>query len=130
GNPVEILVGISVASFSSIKEVDMEFGLDMFFRQHWKDQRLSHNLTSKITLTMGTKHPADYIWVPDTVFVDATKSYMHNVLTTNHKIDISADGQVDWGTRLVATVQAKCHMDFRTFPLDEQKCTLNIVSCK
>ncbi|CAH3019133.1 unnamed protein product, partial [Porites evermanni] len=126
GNPVEILVGISVASFSSIKEVDMEFGLDMFFRQHWKDQRLSHNLTSKITLTMGTKHPADYIWVPDTVFVDATKSYMHNVLTTNHKIDISADGQVDWGTR--ATVQAKCHMDFRTFPLDEQKCTLNIVS--
>ena len=78
-----------------------EFGLDMFFRQHWKDQRLSHNLTSKITLTMGTKHPADYIWVPDTVFVDATKSYMHNVLTTNHKIDISADGQVDWGTRLV-----------------------------
>ncbi|XP_073235641.1 gamma-aminobutyric acid receptor subunit beta-like isoform X1 [Porites lutea] len=126
GNPVEILVGISVASFFSIKEVDMEFGLDMFFRQHWKDQRLFHNLTSKITLTMGTKHPADYIWVPDTVFVDATKSYMHNVLTTNHKIDISADGQVDWGTR--ATVQAKCHMDFRTFPLDEQKCTLNIVS--
>ena len=75
--------------------------MDIFFRQHWKDHRLSHNLTSKITLTMGTKHPADYIWVPDTVFVDATKSYMHNVLTTNHKIDISADGQVVWGTRLV-----------------------------
>ena len=73
----------------------------MFFRQHWKDQRLSQNMTSKITLTMGTKRPVDYIWVPDTVFVDATKSYMHNVLATNHKIDISADGQVDWGTRLV-----------------------------
>ncbi|CAH3140203.1 unnamed protein product [Porites lobata] len=126
GNPVEILVGISVASFSNINEVDMEFGLDIFFRQHWKDHRLSHNLTSKITLTMGTKHPADYIWVPDTVFVDATKSYMHNVLTTNHKIDISADGQVVWGTR--ATLRARCHMNLRTFPMDEQNCTINIIS--
>ena len=76
----------------------------MFFRQHGKDQKLSHNLTSKITLTMGTKHPADYIWVPDTLFVDATKSNMHDVLTTNHKIDISADGQVGWGTRLVREI--------------------------
>ena len=49
----------------------------MFFWQHGKDQKLSHNLTSKITLTMGTKHPADYIWVPDILFVDATMSYMH-----------------------------------------------------
>ena len=57
-------------------------------------------MTAKMTLTMGTKHPADYIWVPDTMFVDATKSNMHNVLTTNHKLDISANGNVDWGTRL------------------------------
>ena len=34
------------------------------------------------------------------MFVDATKSNMHNVLTTNHKLDISANGKVDWGTRL------------------------------
>ena len=53
---------------------------------------------------MGTKHPADYISVPDILFIDATKSYMHNVLTTNHKIDISADGQVGWGTRLVCEI--------------------------
>lgn len=78
-----------------------EFGLDMFFRQRWQDKRLSHNMTTMMTLTMGTKHPADYIWVPDTMFVDATKSYMHNVLATNHKVDISAKGEVNWGTRYV-----------------------------
>lgn len=126
GRPVEILVDFSVASFANIREVEMEFGLDMFFRQRWQDKRLSHNMTTMMTLTMGTKHPADYIWVPDTMFVDATKSYMHNVLATNHKVDISEKGEVNWGTR--ATLTARCHMNFRTFPMDEQTCSLSIVS--
>ena len=65
-------------------------------------------MTTMITLTMGTKHPADYIWVPDTMFVDATKSHMHNVLTTNHKVDISAMEEVNWGARLVYDPDISC----------------------
>ena len=66
-----------------------------------------------MTLTMGNKHPADYIWVPDTMFVDATKSNMHNVLTTNHKLDISANGEVDWGTR--SGLDKLCGFTWRRF---------------
>lgn len=66
-------------------------------------------MTTMMTLTMGTKHPADYIWVPDTMFVDATKSYMHNVLATNHKVDISAKGEVNWGTRYVLQERELTH---------------------
>ncbi|XP_065052913.1 gamma-aminobutyric acid receptor subunit beta-1-like isoform X2 [Rhopilema esculentum] len=126
GDPVKVQVDASVMSFGKLDTLNMAFTLDMFFRQTWKDHRLRHNLTRILTLTCGTKHPADIIWVPDTVFINSMKSTMHSVTVNNHKLDIYPNGQVFWGTRV--TVSPSCKLNLRSYPMDTQHCKFEIVS--
>ena len=56
-----------------------------------------------MTITVGNKHPADIVWVPDTVFINSVTSSMHDVTVQNHKLDIYENGKVFWGTRYAFT---------------------------
>jgi hypothetical protein len=55
-------------------------------------------------MTLGKKHPAEIIWVPDTMIENAVTSYLHQVVTNNHKIDISPNGDVFWSTRYASQI--------------------------
>lgn len=68
-------------------------------RTTWVDERLKNSLNCTFTLTLGKKHPGEIIWVPDTMIENSVTSYLHDVLTNNHKIDISPNGEVFWSTR-------------------------------
>ena len=73
----------------------------MFFRQRWTDSRLKHQLDRPLTVLVGTQHPSDIIWTPDTVFINSVTSELHQVTVNNHKLDIYPNGTVFWGTRSV-----------------------------
>ena len=73
------------------------FTLELFFRQYWRDDRLSHNVPERqITLPGDT---ADRLWQPDTFFLNTKKGELHKMTTLNKVMVIQADSSVFVGTR-------------------------------
>ncbi|XP_078377258.1 gamma-aminobutyric acid receptor subunit beta-1-like isoform X2 [Oculina patagonica] len=123
GGPVEVSVGFWVLSIDTINVVDMDFSLDIFFRQAWKDERLDHGLNETMFLS---NFVMDRIWMPDSYFVNAKHGSFHKVTTNNMMIMIMPGGLVNYNARI--TIKAACPMDLRKFPMDTQLCPLIIES--
>lgn len=123
GGPVEVVVGFWVLSIDAINVVDMDFSLDIFFRQAWRDERLDHGLNKTMFLSNTVM---DRIWMPDTYFVNAKHGSFHRVTTDNIMIMILPGGVVKYNARI--TIKAACPMDLRKFPMDTQLCPLTIES--
>ncbi|XP_012560049.2 gamma-aminobutyric acid receptor subunit beta-2 isoform X1 [Hydra vulgaris] len=126
GDATMINLDMTVMRFGKLDEVNMMFTLDLFLRQEWIDYRLRHNLPEILTPNLGHDSPPDFIWTPDTVFLNAQKASSHSVTVKNSKLDIYPDGKVFWGLRV--SVEANCLFDLRNYPMDTQACDLGIVS--
>ncbi|XP_054846143.1 gamma-aminobutyric acid receptor subunit beta-1 isoform X2 [Eublepharis macularius] len=124
GSPVGVGMSIVIASIDMVSEVNMDYTLTMYFQQSWRDKRLSYS-GIPLNLTLDNR-VADYLWVPDTYFLNDKKSFVHGVTVKNRMIRLHPDGTVLYGLRITTT--AACMMDLRRYPLDEQNCTLEIES--
>ncbi|XP_075244802.1 gamma-aminobutyric acid receptor subunit pi-like isoform X2 [Convolutriloba macropyga] len=130
GSPVIVGVTINVDSLGPIDEVNMNFRLDLSFRQFWKDSRLDFSLYNKDdTYDQNLTLSHDFltkIWVPDTYFPDSLSAFKQEVMVPNVLIRLSPDGSILYSSR--TTVIAKCPMDLHVFPMDTQVCSL-LVEC-
>ncbi|XP_022805877.1 glycine receptor subunit alphaZ1-like [Stylophora pistillata] len=123
GPPVNVTIDMSLVHFGKVREIDMDFSVDIFFRQYWRDPRLNHSLEEPIFLTGSYR---DLIWLPDTFFLNIKTAKFHNVPADNSRVKIRPDGQVTWSSRI--TMTANCQLDLRDYPLDRQSCNLTLLS--
>uniref|UniRef100_A0AAN0LW25 Gamma-aminobutyric acid receptor subunit beta n=1 Tax=Polyphagotarsonemus latus TaxID=1204166 RepID=A0AAN0LW25_9ACAR len=126
GKPVEVGVTMFVISISSVSEVQMDFTSDFYFRQYWKDNRLSFPPTDGITQIFVGAEVSERIWLPDTFFANEKSAYFHIATTKNTFLRITSSGEVLRSIRL--TVTASCPMDLQYFPMDRQLCSIEIES--
>ncbi|XP_078359569.1 glycine receptor subunit alphaZ1-like [Oculina patagonica] len=123
GPPLNISVYMTVVSFGAIKEINMEYTLDIFFKQAWNDPRLKHELNKPILLSGSEK---GNFWLPDTFFLNVKTAKFHHVPAANSRVLIAPNGDIELSERL--TVSASCRMNLRDYPLDTQTCVLEILS--
>nr|XP_023694449.1 gamma-aminobutyric acid receptor subunit alpha-6-like isoform X2 [Paramormyrops kingsleyae] len=125
GGPVtEVNTDIYVTSFGPVSDVEMEYTMDVFFRQTWVDRRLSFEGPMEILRLnnlMVTK-----VWTPDTFFRNGKRSVAHNMTAPNKLFRIMKNGTILYTMRL--TIRAECPMRLVDFPMDGHACPLKFGS--
>ncbi|XP_057716582.1 gamma-aminobutyric acid receptor subunit alpha-5-like [Corythoichthys intestinalis] len=123
-NVTEIKTDIFVTSFGPVSDTEMEYTIDVFFRQTWKDERLCFKgPIEKLSLNNLL---ASNIWTPDTFFLNGKKSIAHNMTTPNKLLRLTDDGTLLYTMRL--TISAECPMQLEDFPMDAHACPLKFGS--
>ncbi|XP_067103286.1 gamma-aminobutyric acid receptor subunit alpha-2 [Osmerus mordax] len=120
----EVTTNIYVTSFGPVSDTDMEYTIDVFFRQSWKDERLKFE--GPMNILRLNNLMASKIWTPDTFFHNGKKSVAHNMTMPNKLLRIQDDGTLLYTMRL--TVHAECPMHLEDFPMDFHSCPLKFGS--
>ncbi|XP_074530122.1 gamma-aminobutyric acid receptor subunit alpha-2 [Halichoeres trimaculatus] len=120
----EVKTNIYVTSFGPVSDTDMEYTIDVFFRQAWKDERLTFR--GPMNILPLNNLMASKIWTPDTFFHNGKKSVAHNMTMPNKLLRIKDDGTLLYTMRL--TVHAECPMHLEDFPMDFHSCPLKFGS--
>lgn len=130
GPPALVNVSFHIIGISSVDEVQMDFTTDFYFRQKWFDPRLVFEPVKQDNQTIdelcvGAEF-AEKIWLPDTFFANEKTATFHKATTENTFIRIGFNGRVYRSIRL--TVTCSCPMDLQYFPMDRQRCKIEIES--
>lgn len=135
----QIGVSTHVIAIDFISERNMNFTVDLYFRQQWRDSRLAFpvpfdHVTKTVTNHVTSDHvtslniAADQmsrLWLPDTFFPNAIRATFHSG-STHAFLRIGPDGTVFMSVRL--ELVTRCRMNFRAFPFDKQQCFIQLES--
>ncbi|XP_034008230.1 gamma-aminobutyric acid receptor subunit alpha-3 isoform X2 [Trematomus bernacchii] len=120
----EVRTNIYVTSFGPVSDTDMEYTIDVFFRQSWMDERLKFEGPMHVLPLNNLL--ASKIWTPDTFFHNGKKSVAHNMTTPNKLLRLVDNGTLLYTMRL--TIHAECPMHLEDFPMDAHACPLKFGS--
>nr|AAD17896.1 gamma-aminobutyric-acid receptor rho-3 subunit precursor [Morone americana] len=124
GSAIPVGIDVQVESIDSISEVNMDFTMTLYLRHYWQDDRPAFPSSSNKSRTFDARLVK--IWVPDVFFVHSKRSFIHDTTMENIMLRVYPDGNILYSVRI--TVTALCSMDFSSFPLDTQNCSLELES--
>ncbi|XP_006616223.1 glutamate-gated chloride channel isoform X6 [Apis laboriosa] len=123
--PTNVMVNIFLRSISKINDYNMEYSVQLTFREQWLDERLRFNdfggRLKYLTLTDASR-----VWMPDLFFSNEKEGHFHNIIMPNVYIRIFPNGSVLYSIRISLTLS--CPMNLKLYPLDRQVCSLRMAS--
>ncbi|VDM59984.1 unnamed protein product [Angiostrongylus costaricensis] len=131
GGPVSVNVSVVVSNVRSVSEVTMDYSIEMFYREAWRDPRLKYSKAKFKNKTEISLHESysNFLWHPDTFVPNAIASKNPRKQSITHRslLRLRNDGSILYSRRVSLVVT--CGMDLTLFPFDSQLCKLGIESC-
>ncbi|CAJ0564911.1 unnamed protein product, partial [Mesorhabditis spiculigera] len=126
--PVVVRVNILIRMLSKIDVVNMEYSMQITFREEWMDRRLAyaHLGYQNAPKFLTVPHVKDNLWIPDSFFPTEKAAHRHLIDTENMFLRIHADGTILYSVRLSLTLS--CSMNLQLYPLDTQQCNFDLIS--
>ncbi|KAI0233031.1 Glycine receptor subunit alpha-3 [Lamellibrachia satsuma] len=126
GPPVVVRCGFFVVSFGPFSDINMDYQLDIYLRQTWVDPRLTFRRFGDSDHVLVSAKSMEHVWKPDLFFRNGKSASFHRVTAPNKLMRIYNNGTVLYSTRITLTLA--CTMNLRRFPMDHQRCSVQIES--
>ncbi|KAE9547908.1 hypothetical protein FO519_008877 [Halicephalobus sp. NKZ332] len=121
---VNVVVNIYLRSLSKIDEINMEYSLQLTFREEWVDERL---LFFSDTVPHVNFSPGQKIWLPDTFFQNEKEGRRHEIDQPNILLRVqNGSANVLYSSRVTLTLS--CPMFLNDYPMDIQTCFIDLAS--
>uniref|UniRef100_A0A183BJR5 Neur_chan_LBD domain-containing protein n=1 Tax=Globodera pallida TaxID=36090 RepID=A0A183BJR5_GLOPA len=124
GTATNVSMSMFIEGISSFSAQTMDYQLDVYFYQEWKDERLKHNGSGP--LLIRDKAVFKKLWHPDIYFANARHASFQEITEDNFLVWIYPNGRIWYDCRI--SLVAICMMDLWKYPLDAQTCELRILS--
>ena len=130
GQATKVKINILIRSMGPISEEDMNYSMDCYFRQYWRDERLGFTGLKKNThklsidqLSLNVKM-LEKIWKPDTYFHNGLSSYLHTITRPNKLLRISEHGDITYSMRYQDTNNPPYTNTLNTVSKNPYKCLI------
>ncbi|KAF6779821.1 hypothetical protein AHF37_00678 [Paragonimus kellicotti] len=129
GNATVVTMNMKILAIFSIDVRTMDYYVDALLRQTWKDRRLSWSdvpAFANYTQELVSPKLKEQLWLPDLFFRNGKDGYLHTMTLPNYLLRVSPNGEVLYSQKI--TMRFSCQMHLQTFPMDTQRCDMNIGS--
>ncbi|CAI5443478.1 unnamed protein product [Caenorhabditis angaria] len=130
GEATFVDVSVLVSNIRAVSEVTMDYALELFYRESWRDPRLQYDrkfFKNKTVLALHESY-TNFLWFPDTFVPNAiaSKNPQRNSISHRSLLRLEENGKMLYSRRI--SLVCECTMDLTLFPFDKQLCKLGIES--
>ncbi|CAB3399966.1 unnamed protein product [Caenorhabditis bovis] len=122
--PLDVKLGMYLESLGDFRSSEMSFDVDLYVYMSWRDTRLEHNFSDFVLI--NNDEVRKQIWLPDLYFANARQASIQQVTVPNFNLFVANDGTVAYSLRCTLTVA--CSLNLRFYPMDQQLCSIRVLS--